>query len=503
MNIMYLCMGKMLDVYYDVSKTLLKNNNQINPTFFVSDRMHFSKFDKNNKQFKKEECYLSEWSLTEKITNDFDMQALKNLEKKYFKDTSIWEPLMADRRVFMGGLCKYTQDYKPSLGYKEMMSLLVESIKSIEDFFDTNRPDVVVGFTIATFGEYLISLVAKERGVKFIQLRHTKIKNYYTFSSDLHEGFESIRKEYEKGTHDKDNNNFIDNYIDEATNKGMTYEGTVGYKDSVKTIFMEYPKQFLISIINDFKYLKVKKDGHYKVAFIKIFFYDKLYRFFKKKYQDRVLSKTYIDKSELNKKSYAFYPLHAEPEIAISIFSIFYQNQIEVIRNISMSLPAGYKLLVKEHPRNIGRRSTSYYNKISQIPNVELVDAYCNTSYIISNSRIVVVLQGFLGFEALMHDIPVISLGSAMYNMLPKKMINHVENIKNIREEIIFSLSNFSNDKDIIRKYIHAILLNSTNLDLYTVLLNKVGRSGGSEFSDELYVENISRLTDLLIKEIS
>ena len=167
-----------------------------------------------------------------------------------------------------------------------------------------------------------------------------------------------------------------------------------------------------------------------------------------------------------------------------------------------MSLPAGYKLTVKEHPRNIGRRSMNYYKKILQIPNVDLADPYRNPSSIISKSKLVIVLNGFLGFEALMSKVPVISLGNTMFNMLPKKMVNHVNNIKDIRSEIVFSLNNFVYDEQVIKEYLHAILFNSTKLDLYTVLLKKVGRKGGSSYSTDLYMKNISSLANLLLREL-
>ncbi|MDP6893688.1 MAG: hypothetical protein QF731_10970, partial [Verrucomicrobiota bacterium] len=82
---------------------------------------------------------------------------------------------------------------------------------------------------------------------------------------------------------------------------------------------------------------------------------------FRLKFQDIYFKNKYIDQSKLGEINYIFFPLHAEPEIALSIFSKYYQNQIELIRNIALALPMNYRLIVKEHPRNIGRRSNNYY----------------------------------------------------------------------------------------------------------------------------------------------
>lgn len=501
MNIMFLCMGRMLDVYYD-SSLEISSKLGINSTFYISDRKHFSKFQTQKPNFESTNTFLSEWSITDKVSNHFNIEELNRIENKYFNDNSIWEPLVADRRVFMGNLCKYTQDYKPSYSYEEMMSLMIEGIQSIENFLDLHKPNIIIGFTIATFGEYLIALIAKERGIKFIQLRHSKIKNYYTFSSDLHEKYEKIRENYSSKDSVDAHKNIIDNYIEDIKKKGMVYEGTIDYSGSFVKALIQYPKYFIFSLINDIKYLRTPKDNHYRASLTKIFFYDKFFRFLRNSYQTKILKKYYLQEKSLTELNYVFFPLHAEPEIAISIFSMHYQNQIEVIRNISLSLPANFKLIVKEHPRNIGRRKTTYYKKILQIPNVNLVDPGVNPSYIISHSKLVIVLSGFLAFEALMAKIPVISLGSAMYNMLPKTLINHVDNIKNLRKELIFSLNNFSYNEITVKKYLDAIISNSERLDLYTVLLKKIGRSGGSNFSDELYKKNILALTSLINKEL-
>jgi len=495
-------MGKMLDVYFDADKHISKINSNNKPIFYVSDRKHFSKFTKKHVSFKNDYPLLTEWDLTENLDSHYNQNELATIEAKYFKNSSIWEPLIADRRVFMGKFCKYTQDYAPNYTNTEMMSLLINSVKLIENFFDLHKPQIIIGFTIATFGEYLIALIAKKQGIKFIQLRHTKIKNYYTFSEDLHEEFNRIRKDFSKEVKNIENEGFISNYISQAKNNNMIYEGTVGYGDSILKVLLEYPKYFLYAIYCDLRDFRLKKDNHYMVSMTSIFFYDKFYRFFRAKYQNLVLSNSYFPSTSLNNERYIFYPLHAEPEIAISIFSRFYQNQIEVIRNIAMSLPAGYKLIVKEHPRNIGRRKVSYYRKILQIPNAEIVDPKSSTNYLISNSRLLVVLTGFLGFEAIMSKVPVITLGSAMYNMLPKSIANHVENIKNLRSEIMFSLRNFNYDQVVIEKYLHSVIVNSERVDLYTVLLQKIGRDGGSNYSEDLYLKNIIKLSNLIENEL-
>ena len=64
----------------------------------------------------------------------------------------------------------------------------------------------------------------------------------------------------------------------------------------------------------------------------------------------------YVKNQDLKNINYAFFPLHTEPEVTLLVYSKPYMNQIEAIRLISHNLPIGMKLIVKEHPWNIGKR---------------------------------------------------------------------------------------------------------------------------------------------------
>ena len=68
MNIIFLCMGQMLDVYYDCYKILKEKKVLNNGGFYVSDFKHYNKFLKKNKNFISLQN-LFEWNLTNLIGN--------------------------------------------------------------------------------------------------------------------------------------------------------------------------------------------------------------------------------------------------------------------------------------------------------------------------------------------------------------------------------------------------------------------------------------------------
>lgn len=245
-----------------------------------------------------------------------------------------------------------------------------------------------------------------------------------------------------------------------------------------------------------------KRDHHNRIYHTKNFCYDNILRDYKalqfhRRYKDRILSN-----SDLKKTKYIFYPLHSEPEIAITLLAKYYQNQIEVIRNIALQLTSNQILVVKEHPRNKGRRSWNYYNKILEIPNVYFSKLTTSTSELTKNALLTVVLSGSTGFEAILNQRPAIVLGNVAYKMLPKNIVNYVDNIKDLYHEIQWSINNFLYNETIILAYLTAMIKHSIPIDFYTVMLRKTEREGGSEYSIEKYNNNINHLTKYLIDRV-
>ena len=67
---------------------------------------------------------------------------------------------------------------------------------------------------------------------------------------------------------------------------------------------------------------------------------------------------------------FIYFPMSTDLERHLLIYSPYYTNQIEVIRNVAKSIPINYKLYVKENPSNITRdwRDISQYEELLDIP---------------------------------------------------------------------------------------------------------------------------------------
>lgn len=114
-------------------------------------------------------------------------------------------------------------------------------------------------------------------------------------------------------------------------------------------------------------------------------------------------------------EEYFFYPFHFEDDSNITIMEPF-TNQIELVQSISRCLPVGVKLYIKPHPAYMGTdiRFTDLLH-LSKLPNVRVIHPLISPIKLIRNSIGVITLNSTTGFEAMIQDKPVISLGHDFY----------------------------------------------------------------------------------------
>ncbi|TAK13450.1 MAG: hypothetical protein EPO32_05135 [Anaerolineae bacterium] len=207
---------------------------------------------------------------------------------------------------------------------------------------------------------------------------------------------------------------------------------------------------------------------------------------------------------EKNGQPYAFFPLHAEPEIATSVLARNYMNQIEAVRNIAHSLPMGMRLMVKEHPRSWGLRTPGYYRRLSEIPNVVFVDVDESTDRVVRSAAVVVVLSGFIGFEAALAGVPVVVLGRSFVTYLPPSMVRKVDALDGLPQAMQDLMQNYAVDEDALTALVAAIIADAVPANLWSELLGKAGREHGTaaEGADRSQQEQIRLMAEYLLRRL-
>ena len=80
-----------------------------------------------------------------------------------------------------------------------------------------------------------------------------------------------------------------------------------------------------------------------------------------------------MSEQELRDSQYIYMAMHKDPEQALNYQAPFWSNQYNTVTLLAAALPSGFRLLVREHRNNLGRRPTRYYKEMSRLPNVTLI----------------------------------------------------------------------------------------------------------------------------------
>jgi hypothetical protein len=115
------------------------------------------------------------------------------------------------------------------------------------------------------------------------------------------------------------------------------------------------------------------------------------------------------------------------------MYSPWFNNQLEYIRLLSVCLPPGIFIYVKENPKMIGVRNTDYYRELKRIPNVFIVNHEIESSALIENTILTASIAGTVIAEAFLLNRPAICIGKPpVRNLASFTLFDH--SISELRE---------------------------------------------------------------------
>lgn len=490
MNIIGLCQGANLRIFAEILRLTKPDIEYGKVGVFVADAAYYKRsVEAQYLSTEFEVAWLKEWeSLETGLEREFDMSNLSKWQTK-LGPPSLWSGILTDRRLFFGKYCKSKQSYRPRYSEKQLLGALEEALDRVDKLFNTIEPDIVFGFVPVTLHEYLVLRYAEAQKVPIRLLRSTKVENYVSLNDRLFGVSDHIKKELSSPHIDK-TKLVVNQYINKTRERGAIYEG-MHLPDYAKRRFSI--SKTLRGIAGGLKNEvartidpEIRADSHnpgYLIPSILENIVQPL-----RAIRMRSMVKKSSPRLEVsNSENYCLFPLHFEPEIALQIYARPIQNQIEAARTIALSLPAGMKLLVKEHPRSAGMRPSGYYQKLLEIPNVSLADPSISSHQLVREANLVVVITGNIGLEAAVLGKPVVVLGHTDYSVLPDSMVRCCHNLYELSSIIMEILEKYCMDEKALRAYIGAVVSGSVPIDLYSVLLGKGGRyevSGGNYDAD-------------------
>ena len=171
-------------------------------------------------------------------------------------------------------------------------------------------------------------------------------------------------------------------------------------------------------------------------------------------------------------EKYAYFPLYFEREWTNLVGPHFWaRNMLPLIKEIALSLPAGYQLYVKEHPAVPGEMSLLRLWNIRRIPNVKIVHPLVQNQSLILNSAAVVILLGSSGWEAFLLRRPVVVIGKSMYTL--SDLVYKAHDISDLSEAIWEAITKgdalYTEREEEWLWFIHRAIVTSAPVNVYNV----------------------------------
>ena len=492
MNCLFLTQSRTLSAFFQIAQIWTEAENTTRTGFYVSDSMFFRKFARKHPEIESDRFdLLKEWEIIRKAQFvRHDLERLKSYERRY-GDPVLWNAIVSDRRIWLGKKAPFEQDYATRFSHDQILAILQVAVEQMEQLFDQLNPDVVVCFICVTLGEYLAYRIAKRRKIQFVDLRPTRINNYFYAGGTVHEPSKHLERTYRnllsRGL-SEDLEKKVSNYLKTLRNTHAMYEGVLPVDSQIASTVKAEKKNISwnkVIKISGKSFEAAKQLFNYHIGAYK---HDNSYRgtlyphWFQRIKQPLrnwttkiLLNRYFVDPAELPKIEFAFYPLHKEPEVTLLVYGRPFLNQLEVIRNYARSLPVGMKLVVKEHPGAVGYRKLSYYRKLLSIPNVIFVAPWTPSRKVIEHARIITIIGGSIGLESIMMKKPLIVLGKVPFAFFPKTMVRYIDEPDSISTEILDLIANHKHDERLLKAYIASVMETSIPVNFYSEILERKG----------------------------
>lgn len=129
------------------------------------------------------------------------------------------------------------------------------------------------------------------------------------------------------------------------------------------------------------------------------------------------VTRRYFDDIQGMTDPFVLFALHLQPESSTMVRGQCFQDMLSVVRNFALSLPAGYRLYVKEHDVMFGQRPLAFFHELKHMPNVVRVSPYESGPDLVRRSSAVAAITGTTAWEAAMLGKPVVMLGHSFFDM--------------------------------------------------------------------------------------
>jgi hypothetical protein len=353
----------------------------------------------------------------------------KKIEKyrKILGDDTLRKIITADREVgygyVAGGFVERTPlvdffEKNPDRRWSYVIGLLDYCFDSIKD----QKPDVIYTYGVAGSDAIALHYAAQYHKIPAVQLSYTRMGDYYVVDPDEKMCLPDVGNLYKKvlknpSLIDKDTMKKASNTIDEFRAKPERPGDTVFWINLLK-------KEN--SVFGYFK-TAAKDAARWGAIWLGLLGSRGIWR---QRYGSEIfklsLSKFWHMQLEMRRKpqtlenlvgdaKFIYFPLQVDPEMTTMVMADKLTDQMAMIEFISKQMPAGWKLVVKDHVPMIGRRPSYFMKRVKQMPDVCVVSPFEDNFKCMKQASLTITLTGTAGWENMvLGKVPVI-LGNQHY----------------------------------------------------------------------------------------
>lgn len=488
--------------YVKPSETNFNNNTSNSDSYYyIKDHLNVQVFTTND--------IADEFTNSLKHDEIIDKDYLAKIEKQYCHYLNVNAQLVCSQVLTRHYHYRYFWKY---VNDTQQLNWLIFNYKKTESILDEFKPDVILSCDNEEIGHCTLREVCFYRHIPFICVDYPKYDIYKTYSYNL--GLR-VNKYFEKKYHENltkgiqtldEELKFISDFREkEKIMHEMfknDYAGTTQYKpESLWKAFKIFVSLCHLLVKQDIlaKNFAIKKSN--PVIYPSSSGYLKYFALLLLKKQILMRKNKYFKLPD-NRDKYIYMPLHLIPESTTFTLSPFYVNELSIIEAISKSLPAGWKLYVKEHQAMVGERSLKFYRDVNRLPNVQMVQMnyYRDPKPWIIKSQGVITISGTTAYEA-----AVLGKHSVVLSDVPFSLIEGIERVRSF-EDLPKAIAKFKeplDNKHSCAAYIRTVKECGMPVDLIYLVKYATEYIKKETYKDEKFDEYIDNLNALFFKGFS
>ena len=326
-----------------------------------------------------------------------DMAYLESRETEY--GVSLQRMIAAERHL-------------TKLPYQRLLSIIERTFRRVEALFEEDRPDMIFSESVSCLTSYIYLTLARAHDIPFWQAMSARLDNRLAFTDRGLQDWQMTRVRFE-----------------EVQGRGLTAEER-GRAERFISQFRRHPsrpshmklRQELkagskkdAQILWDIATRRLRDDGNPTLDSPVSAIASRASRLVRA----RIAERGGIFDRAVEGESFVLYPIHFQPEATTLVQAPYYLDQAALIEDIVKSLPIGYRLYVKEHFTNRGRRSIGFYRRLKKAPGVRLLGPDEDTWRLLAGASAIATITGSMGWEGLLMAKPVVTFGDVFYAQCP------------------------------------------------------------------------------------